>query len=101
MIRGLVFAHGCHVKEREEAARAGNNDVTGPCLCVPIRLRSYSIVKVYEDQFGEANPDMQWEPKVAFTLLAYIPHLTKTISRVGEALMYKDRATCVLAMVET
>ena len=33
-------------------------------------LASYGIVKVYEARFGDAYPDMAWEPKVAFTALA-------------------------------
>ena len=33
-------------------------------------MASYGIVKVYEDRFGETYPDMRWEPKAAFTVLA-------------------------------
>jgi hypothetical protein len=33
-------------------------------------LASYGIVKVLEDGHGEAYPDMAWEPKAAFTMLA-------------------------------
>jgi hypothetical protein len=31
---------------------------------------SYGIVKVYEDRYGETYPDMRWEPKAAFGVLA-------------------------------
>ena len=42
-------------------------------------MGSYSIVKVYEDRFGETYPDMAWEPKAAFTVLAsyYHTHATR------------------------
>jgi hypothetical protein len=33
-------------------------------------LASYGIVKVLEDRHGEAYPDMAWEPKAAFRMLA-------------------------------
>lgn len=33
-------------------------------------LASYGIVKVYEDRFGETYPDMRWEPKAAFNVVA-------------------------------
>jgi hypothetical protein len=33
-------------------------------------MASYSIVKVYEGRFGNAYPDMRWEPKAAFRTLA-------------------------------
>jgi hypothetical protein len=33
-------------------------------------LASYGIVKVLEDRHGEAYPDMTWEPKAAFRMLA-------------------------------
>jgi len=33
-------------------------------------VASYGIVKVYEDRFGDTYPDMAWEPKAAFTVLA-------------------------------
>lgn len=33
-------------------------------------IGSYGIVKVYEDQRGETYPDMAWEPKAAFAVLA-------------------------------
>jgi hypothetical protein len=33
-------------------------------------LASYGIVKVLDDRHGEAYPDMAWEPKAAFRLLA-------------------------------
>lgn len=33
-------------------------------------LASYGIVKVYADRFGDTYPDMRWEPKVAFAVLA-------------------------------
>ncbi|HEU4325908.1 MAG TPA: hypothetical protein VFS21_22400 [Roseiflexaceae bacterium] len=33
-------------------------------------IASYGIVKVYEDRFGDAYPDMAWEPKAAFAALA-------------------------------
>jgi hypothetical protein len=33
-------------------------------------VASYGIVKVYEDRFGDTYPDMRWEPKAAFTILA-------------------------------
>jgi hypothetical protein len=33
-------------------------------------LASYGIVKVLEDRHGEAYPDMAWEPKTAFRVLA-------------------------------
>ena len=33
-------------------------------------LASYGIVKVLEDGHGEAYPDMAWEPKAAFRMLA-------------------------------
>jgi hypothetical protein len=33
-------------------------------------LASYGIVKVLEDRHGEAYPDMAWEPKTAFRMLA-------------------------------
>jgi hypothetical protein len=33
-------------------------------------LAGYGIVKVLEDRHGEAYPDMAWEPKAAFTMLA-------------------------------
>ena len=33
-------------------------------------LASYGIVKVLEDSHGETYPDMAWEPKAAFRLLA-------------------------------
>jgi hypothetical protein len=31
---------------------------------------SYGIVKVYEGRFGDTYPDMAWEPKAAFAILA-------------------------------
>ncbi len=31
---------------------------------------SYSIVKTYEDRFGDSYPDMRWEPKLAFGAVA-------------------------------
>lgn len=31
---------------------------------------SYGIVTVYEDRFGDSYPDMTWEPKAAFHILA-------------------------------
>ncbi len=37
---------------------------------VDLDMGSYSIVKVYEDRRGETYPDMAWEPKAAFTVLA-------------------------------
>jgi len=33
-------------------------------------LASYGIVKVFEDRHGEAYPDLTWEPKAAFRMLA-------------------------------
>ena len=33
-------------------------------------LASYGVVKVLEDHHGEAYPDMAWEPKAAFRMLA-------------------------------
>ena len=33
-------------------------------------LASYGIVKVFEDRHGQAYPDMAWEPKAAFRMLA-------------------------------
>jgi hypothetical protein len=33
-------------------------------------MASYTIMKVYEDRFGETYPDMAWEPKAAFRALA-------------------------------
>lgn len=33
-------------------------------------VSSYGLVKVYEDKFGETYPDMHWEPKESFKLLA-------------------------------
>jgi hypothetical protein len=33
-------------------------------------LGSYGIVKVYEERFGEIYPDMRWEPKAAFNVVA-------------------------------
>jgi hypothetical protein len=33
-------------------------------------LASYGIVKVFEDRHGQAYPDMTWEPKAAFRMLA-------------------------------
>jgi hypothetical protein len=33
-------------------------------------LASYGIVKVLEDRHGETYPDMTWEPKAAFRMLA-------------------------------
>jgi hypothetical protein len=33
-------------------------------------LASYGIVKVLEDRLGQAYPDMAWEPKAAFRMLA-------------------------------
>lgn len=33
-------------------------------------MGSYGIVKVYEDRFGATYPDMRWEPKAAFAVLA-------------------------------
>jgi hypothetical protein len=33
-------------------------------------LASYGIVKVLDDRHGEAYPDMAWEPKTAFRILA-------------------------------
>ena len=33
-------------------------------------MASYGIVKVYEGRFGNAYPDMHWEPKAAFRTLA-------------------------------
>jgi hypothetical protein len=33
-------------------------------------LASYGIVKVLEDRHGQAFPDMTWEPKAAFRMLA-------------------------------
>lgn len=33
-------------------------------------MSSYGIVKVYENKFGNIYPDMPWEPKEAFKLLA-------------------------------
>src|SRR5262249_47603210 len=33
-------------------------------------MASYGIVKVYEGRFGETYPDMAWEPKAAFSVLA-------------------------------
>jgi hypothetical protein len=33
-------------------------------------LASYGIVKLLEDRHGEAYPDMAWEPKAAFRMLA-------------------------------
>jgi hypothetical protein len=33
-------------------------------------IASYGIVKVYENKFGETYPDMPWEPKAAFYVLA-------------------------------
>ena len=33
-------------------------------------LASYGIVKVLEDRHGDAYPDMTWEPKAAFRMLA-------------------------------
>jgi hypothetical protein len=33
-------------------------------------MASYGIVKVYEDRFGATYPDMTWEPKTAFAVLA-------------------------------
>jgi len=37
-------------------------------------LASYGIVKVYEDRFGDTYPDMRWEPKAAFSVLADYYH---------------------------
>jgi hypothetical protein len=50
--------------------RAGSRD--------DLDMASYGIVKVYEDRFGETYPDMTWEPKTAFTVLAnsYDTHTT-------------------------
>jgi hypothetical protein len=33
-------------------------------------LAGYGIVRVLEERHGEAYPDMAWEPKAAFTMLA-------------------------------
>jgi len=33
-------------------------------------IGSYGIVKVYQDKFGETYPDMPWEPKESFRVLA-------------------------------
>ena len=33
-------------------------------------LASHGIVKVLEDRHGEAYPDMAWEPRAAFRMLA-------------------------------
>lgn len=39
-------------------------------------LASYGIVKVIDDRHGHAYPDMPWEPKTAFTMLAgYYRHI--------------------------
>ena len=33
-------------------------------------MASYGVVKVLEGRLGETYPDMAWEPKLAFTMLA-------------------------------
>jgi hypothetical protein len=42
-------------------------------------LASYGIVKVFEDRLGDTYPDMQWEPKAAFTAVAEHFRATETV----------------------